>query len=42
MALTRVAPAGIGSTPGTGYVIGDSFLHATIGLNQSMHIILAL
>ena len=29
MALTRVAPAGIGSTPGTGYVIGDSFLHAT-------------
>ena len=32
MALTRVAPAGIGSTPGTGYVIGDSFLHST-GLN---------
>jgi hypothetical protein len=28
MALTRVAPAGIGSTPGTGYVIGDSFLHS--------------
>ena len=34
MALTRVAPAGIGSTPGTGYVIGDSFLHAT-GLNAT-------
>ena len=32
MALTRVAPAGIGSTPGTGYVIGDSFLHSR-GLN---------
>tara|TARA_B100000035_G_scaffold156262_1_gene133081 strand:- start:53 stop:4252 length:4200 start_codon:yes stop_codon:yes gene_type:complete len=34
MALTRVAPAGIGSTPGTGYVIGDSFLHST-GLNAT-------
>ena len=33
MALTRVAPAGIGSTPGTGYVIGDSFLHSR-GLNS--------
>jgi hypothetical protein len=29
MALTKVGPAGIGSTPGTGYVIGNSFLHAT-------------
>jgi len=34
MALTKVAPAGIGSTPGTGYVIGDSFLHST-GLNAT-------
>ena len=34
MALTKVGPAGIGSTPGTGYVIGDSFLHAT-GLNAT-------
>ena len=34
MALTRVAPAGIGSTPGTGYVIGDSFLHSR-GLNAT-------
>ena len=33
MALTRVAPAGIGSTPGTGYVIGNSFLHSR-GLNS--------
>ena len=32
MALTKVGPAGIGSTPGTGYTIGDSFLHST-GLN---------
>ena len=29
MALTKVAPAGIGSTPGDGYRIGSSFLHAT-------------
>ena len=29
MALTKVGPAGIGSTPGNGYVIGNSFLHAT-------------
>ena len=29
MALTKVGPAGIGSTPGTGYTIGDSFLHST-------------
>ena len=29
MALTRVAPAGIGSTPGTGITIGNSFLHTT-------------
>jgi len=34
MALTKVGPAGIGSTPGTGYVIGDSFLHST-GLNAT-------
>jgi hypothetical protein len=34
MALTKVTPAGIGSTPGTGYVIGDSFLHST-GLNAT-------
>ena len=29
MAFTKVAPAGIGSTPGDGYRIGDSFLHST-------------
>ena len=29
MALTKVGPAGIGSTPGNGYTIGDSFLHPT-------------
>ena len=29
MAFTKVAPAGIGSTPGEGYRIGDSFLHST-------------
>ena len=29
MALTKVAPAGIGSTPGDGYRIGSSFLHST-------------
>ena len=34
MALTKVGPAGIGSTPGTGYTIGDSFLHST-GLNAT-------
>jgi len=34
MALTKVGPAGIGSTPGTGYTIGDSFLHST-GLDST-------
>ena len=29
MAFTKVAPAGIGTEPGDGYRIGDSFLHAT-------------
>ena len=29
MGLTKVAPAGIGTEPGDGYRIGDSFLHAT-------------
>ena len=29
MSLTKVAPAGIGSTPGDGYRIGSSFLHST-------------
>ena len=29
MAFTKVAPAGIGSTPGDGYRIGSSFLHST-------------
>ena len=29
MAFTKVSPAGIGSTPGDGYRIGDSFLHST-------------
>ena len=34
MAFTKVAPAGIGTEPGDGYRIGNSFLHAT-GLNVS-------
>ena len=34
MALTKVGPAGIGSTPGNGFTIGDSFLHAT-GLDST-------
>ena len=34
MAFTKVAPAGIGTEPGDGYRIGNSFLHAT-GLNIS-------
>ena len=29
MAFTKVSPAGIGTEPGDGYRIGDSFLHAT-------------
>ena len=29
MGFTKVAPAGIGTDPGDGYRIGDSFLHAT-------------
>ena len=29
MPFTKVAPAGIGTEPGDGYRIGDSFLHAT-------------
>ena len=29
MGFTKVAPAGIGTEPGDGYRIGDSFLHAT-------------
>ena len=29
MGVTKVAPAGIGTEPGDGYRIGDSFLHAT-------------
>jgi hypothetical protein len=29
MGFTKVAPAGIGTEPGAGYRIGDSFLHAT-------------
>ena len=29
MAFTKVAPAGIGTQPGDGYRVGDSFLHAT-------------
>ena len=32
MSFTKVAPAGIGTEPGDGYRIGDSFLHST-GLN---------
>ena len=34
MAFTKVSPAGIGTEPGDGYRIGNSFLHAT-GLNVS-------
>ena len=34
MSFTKVAPAGIGTEPGEGYRIGNSFLHAT-GLNIS-------
>ena len=34
MGFTKVAPAGIGTEPGDGYRIGNSFLHAT-GLNVS-------
>ena len=34
MSFTKVAPAGIGTEPGDGYRIGNSFLHAT-GLNVS-------
>ena len=34
MPFTKVAPAGIGTEPGDGYRIGNSFLHAT-GLNVS-------
>ena len=34
MTFTKVAPAGIGTEPGDGYRIGNSFLHAT-GLNVS-------
>ena len=30
MGFTKVAPAGIGTEPGDGYRIGDSFLHATV------------
>ncbi len=29
MAFTKVAPAGIGTQPGDGYRVGDSFFHAT-------------
>ena len=29
MAFTKVAPAGIGTSPGDGYRVGDSFFHAT-------------
>ena len=29
MSFTKVAPAGIGTEPGDGYRIGNSFLHAT-------------
>ena len=32
MSFTKVAPAGIGTEPGDGYRIGDSFLHST-GIN---------
>ena len=28
MSFTKVAPAGIGTEPGVGYRIGNSFLHA--------------
>ena len=34
MPFTKVAPAGIGTEPGDGYRIGNSFLHST-GLNVS-------
>ena len=34
MSFTKVAPAGIGTEPGDGYRIGNSFLHST-GLNIS-------
>ena len=34
MSFTKLAPAGIGTEPGDGYRIGNSFLHAT-GLNIS-------
>ena len=34
MSFTKVAPAGIGTEPGDGYRIGNSFLHST-GLNVS-------
>ena len=34
MGFTKVAPAGIGTEPGDGYRIGNSFLHST-GLNVS-------
>ena len=29
MAFTKVVPAGIGTSPGDGYRVGDSFFHAT-------------
>ena len=34
MSFTKVAPAGLGTEPGDGYRIGNSFLHST-GLNVS-------
>ena len=34
MSFTKIAPSGIGTEPGDGYRIGNSFLHAT-GLNVS-------
>ena len=34
MSFTKVAPAGIGTSPGTSILIGDSLLHST-GLNVS-------
>ena len=37
MAFTKVAPAGIGTEPGDGYRIGDSFLHATPSLLFQIH-----
>ena len=39
MSFTKVAPAGIGTEPGDGITIGDSFLHTTgidIGLNTGV------